>query len=87
MTAVGLGAPRSDADAKVRGLATYGVDYREVGMLHGRLLRSPVAAGRIIRLDVTEARSSPGVHAVVTAAEAPGHRNGLVLLDTPFFCR
>ena len=85
MTAVGLGAPRSDADAKVRGLATYGVDYREVGMLHGRLLRSPVAAGRIIRLDVTEARSSPGVHTVVTAAEAPGHRNGLVLLDTPFF--
>ena len=85
MTAVGLGASRSDADAKVRGLATYGVDYREAGMLHARLLRSPVPAGRIIRLDVTEARSSPGVHAVVTAAEAPEHRNGLVLLDTPFF--
>ena len=85
MTAVGLSTPRSDADAKVRGLATYGVDYREVGMLHARLLRSPVAAGRIIRLDVTEARSNPGVHAVVTAAEVPGHRNGLVLLDTPFF--
>ena len=85
MTAIGLSTPRSDADAKVRGLAVYGVDYREVGMLHARLLRSPVAAGRIIRLDVTEARSSPGVHAVVTAAEAPQHRNGLVLLDTPFF--
>ena len=85
MTAIGLSTPRSDADAKVRGLAVYGVDYREVGMLHARLLRSPVAAGRIIRLDVTEARSIPGVHAVVTAAEAPQHRNGLVLLDTPFF--
>ncbi|MDE0188556.1 MAG: molybdopterin-dependent oxidoreductase, partial [bacterium] len=85
MTAVGRGDSRSDADAKVRGLATYGVDYREAGMLHARLLRSPVPAGSIIRLDVTEARSSPGVHAVVTAAEAPEHRNGLVLLDTPFF--
>ena len=85
MTAVGLSDPRSDAYAKVRGLATYGVDYREAGMLHARLLRSPVAAGRIRRLDVTKARSSPGVHAVVAAAEAPRHRNGLVLLDTPFF--
>ena len=85
MTVVGLGAPRSDADSKVRGLAVYGVDYREAGMLHARLLRSPVPAGRITRLDVTEARSSPGVHAVVTAAEAPEHRSGLVLLDTPFF--
>ena len=56
MTAVGLGTPRSDADAKVRGLARYGVDYREAGMLHARLLRSPVAAGRITRLDVTRAR-------------------------------
>ena len=85
MTAVGLGTPRSDADAKVRGLARYGVDYREAGMLHARLLRSPVAAGRITRLDVTKARSGPGVRAVVTAEEAPDHRNGLVLLDTPFF--
>ena len=85
MTAIGQGEQRSDADAKVRGLAAYGVDYREAGMLHARLLRSPVAAGRIIGLDVTEARSVPGVHAVVTAADAPKHRNGLVLLDTPFF--
>ncbi|MDE0232567.1 MAG: xanthine dehydrogenase family protein molybdopterin-binding subunit [bacterium] len=85
MTAVGLGTPRSDADAKVRGLARYGVDYREAGMLHARLLRSPVAAGRITRLDVTKARSYPGVHAVVTADESPKHRNGLILFDTPFF--
>ena len=85
MTAVGLGTPRSDAEAKVRGLATYGVDYGETGMLHARLLRSPVPAGRITRLDVSAARSMPGVHAVVTVADAPSHRNGLVLLDTPFF--
>ncbi|MCQ3802792.1 MAG: xanthine dehydrogenase family protein molybdopterin-binding subunit [Acidimicrobiia bacterium] len=85
MTAVGPDTPRSDADAKVRGLANYGVDYREAGMLHARLLRSPVAAGRVTRLDVSTARSVPGVHAVVTAEQAPEHRNGLVLFDTPFF--
>ena len=85
MSAVGQRTPRSDAEAKVRGLATYGVDYAEAGMLHARLLRSPVPAGRITRLDVSGAWSMPGVHLVVTAADAPSHRNGLVLLDTPFF--
>ena len=85
MSAIGLSTPRSDAEAKVRGLAAYGVDYSETGMLHARLLRSPVPAGRITRLGTGKARSMPGVHAVVTAAEAPSHRNGLVLLDTPFF--
>ena len=85
MTAVGARAPRPDALAKVRGLASYAVDYAETGMLHARLLRSPAPAGRITRLDVSVARTMPGVHAVATAAEAPGHRNGLLLMDTPFF--
>lgn len=83
--AVGARTPRSDAEEKVRGLARYAVDYAETGMLHARLLRSPMPAGRITRLDVTAARDMPGVHAVATAEEAPSHRNGLVLMDTPFF--
>ena len=85
MTAIGMGTPRSDAEAKVRGLATYGVGYSEAGMLHARLLRSPVPAGRITHFDVSAARVMPGVHMVATAADAPSHRNGLLLLDTPFF--
>ena len=85
VTAIGMGTPRSDAEAKVRGLATYGVGYSEAGMLHARLLRSPVPAGRITHFDVSAARVMPGVHMVATAADAPSHRNGLLLLDTPFF--
>ncbi len=85
MTAIGARSPRSDAEAKVRGLANYGVDYSETGMLHARLLRSPAAAGRITRLDVEVAGRMPGVYAVATAAEAPPHRSGLILMDTPFF--
>ncbi len=85
MTAVGARSPRPDALAKVRGLASYAVDYAETGMLHARLLRSPVPSGRITLVDVSTAATMPGVHSVVTAADAPGHRNGLVLMDTPFF--
>ena len=85
MTAVGARSARPDALAKVRGLATYAVDYSETGMLHARLLRSPVAAGRIVRLDTSKAEGMSGVHAVASAENAPSHRNGLVLMDTPFF--
>ena len=42
MTMVGDSIARSDAGAKVQGGAMYGVDHREVGMLHGAILRSPV---------------------------------------------
>ncbi len=85
MTAVGASAPRSDAVGKVRGTARYGADYAEVGMLHASLVRSPVPAGRITRLDVSHVLAMAGVYAVATAANAPRHRNGLVLMDTPFF--
>ena len=42
-------------------------------MLHAVVLRSPVAHGRIRRIDATAARAMPGVHAVVTAADIGGH--------------
>lgn len=81
MTVVGSRHPRSDAPAKVRGEALYTADVAFPGMLHGAILRSPVARGRIVRLDVTRARSAPGVRQVLTAAEAPPHRSGLVIAD------
>jgi CO/xanthine dehydrogenase Mo-binding subunit len=39
------------------------------GMLHGMLLRSTVAHGRVIRVDATRARALPGVYAVLTGAD------------------
>ncbi len=61
MTAIGAAAPRSDADTKVRGTAIYGVDVSLPGMLHGAIMRSPVARGRIRRIDTTKAETMPGV--------------------------
>src|SRR5207302_7460416 len=43
------------------------------GELLAGIVPSPVAHGRMRRLDVTAARAVPGVHAVLTAADVPGH--------------
>lgn len=84
-TVVGKSLPRTDAEPKVRGTTVYGADFSVPGMLFGRLLRSPVPAGRIVKLDTTRAEEMPQVHAVVTAADAPSHRAGLVIRDQLLF--
>ena len=85
MSLIGTPVARSDAAGKVTGRAVYGVDHAEVGMLHGVLLRSPVPAGRIRRLDATAARTMPGVHAVCSAADQPDTRGGWVVGDQRLF--
>ena len=56
---------------KVTGEALYCDDLRLPGLLIGKILRSPHAAARIVRLDVRAAEAMPGVHAVVTGRDAP----------------
>ncbi|MFV1961045.1 MAG: xanthine dehydrogenase family protein molybdopterin-binding subunit [Acidimicrobiia bacterium] len=82
---VGTSVPRSDGEAKVRGDAVFGVDFSLPGMVYAQLLRSPVAAGRLVSISVDTAASMDGVHAVVTGADAPNDRSGIVLLDMPLF--
>ena len=69
---IGSRCPRPDAPEKVRGTARYVADLSFAGALVGRVLRSPQAHARISRIEASGARSVPGVHAVVTAAEIPG---------------
>ena len=85
MNVVGTNTVRSDGAAKLRGEAVYGVDVALPGMLHARLLRSPISAGRVVQLDVTPAREMPGVWSVITAEDAPDHRHGLVINDQRLF--
>lgn len=81
MTVIGTDLDRSDGAAKVRGRAVYGVDHAETGMLEGAVLRSPAAAGRITRIDVTAASAMPGVVAVRTGADQPDTTAGWVMKD------
>src|SRR5918996_2048114 len=79
---LGKRLPRADAEAKVRGLAVYGIDYEESRMLHAKILRSPVPAGRIVKLNVARALDLPGVHAAITADDTVD-RVGAVVMDMP----
>ncbi|NMH97480.1 molybdopterin cofactor-binding domain-containing protein [Pseudonocardia acidicola] len=84
---VGTNARRADGDDKVRGAAVYGMDYGQTGTLQAKLLRSPVPAGRIRRLDTARAAALPGVRAIITAADVPDTTSGWILKDQPMFAR
>jgi CO/xanthine dehydrogenase Mo-binding subunit len=85
MSVVGASIPRSDGMAKAAGEVVFSIDYEEAGTLVGKILRAPVAAGRIVRLDVSRARAMPGVRAVVTAGDVPPVLAGWIIRDTPMF--
>ena len=68
---IGTRPIRPDGADKVTGRAQYGADIRLTGMLYGRVLRSPVAHARIVRIDTSRAEALPGVKAVATARDLP----------------
>src|SRR5437667_9990801 len=68
---IGLSIPRPDAPDKVTGVVQYVADLSPRGLLHAKLLRSPYAHARILKIDVSKARALPGVRAVLTAADIP----------------
>lgn len=69
---VGKSVERTDARVKVTGSARYAGDLVAPGMLHGKILRSPVAHARILDIDTSRARALPGVIAVITGKDFPG---------------
>ena len=68
---VGLSIPRADGADKVTGHVQYVADIKPRGMLEAKLLRSPHAHAKIIRIDTSKAKALPGVRAVLTAADIP----------------
>src|SRR4030095_7725353 len=80
---VGNPTPRVEGELKVSGEAKYAVDVTLPGMLWGKLLRSPIASGRIRRIDASKALALPGVHAVVTGEDCTGLKIGRGLYDMP----
>ncbi len=78
---------RQDGRDKVTGSGRYAADLTMTGMLHGALRTADVSHARIRRIDTTAARSLPGVHAVITAADVPEVRYGAFLKDRTLFAR
>jgi aerobic carbon-monoxide dehydrogenase large subunit len=67
MTDGGYGPVRRKEDARfIRGKGTFVDDIQLPGMLHGAILRSPLAHARIVSIDTTAAEGHPKVSAVIT---------------------
>jgi 4-hydroxybenzoyl-CoA reductase alpha subunit len=75
---VGQPLPKIDAWAKVTGETRYADDMVVPRMAFGRLLRSPHAHARITGIDTARARALPGVYAVITAADLPRVKFGIL---------
>ncbi len=82
---IGVPVERVDGVEMVSGKALYAVDVKLPGMLWGKVLRSPIAHGKVLRVDAEKARKHPGVRAVITAKDVPERRYGLALRDEPLF--
>ncbi|HEX9145088.1 MAG TPA: xanthine dehydrogenase family protein molybdopterin-binding subunit, partial [Candidatus Binatia bacterium] len=80
---VGNPTPRVEGELKVSGKAVYAVDVTLPGMCWGKLLRSPIAYGKIKHIDTSKAEALPGVHGVVTGADCAGLKIGRRLYDMP----
>jgi CO/xanthine dehydrogenase Mo-binding subunit len=84
---LGKRLPKPDAINRVTGRMVYADDMALPGVLAGKILGSPVAHGRIRRLDTSKAERLPGVYAVVTARDAPSNFYGGIIRDKLIFAR
>jgi carbon-monoxide dehydrogenase large subunit len=68
--------PRKEDPRLVTGRGRYVDDVQKVGTVHATFVRSQIARGRILSIDVAEAQASPGVVAVLLAADvnSPDHQ-------------
>lgn len=66
---VGRSRPVLEARSKVDGSADYVVNHTRHRMLHGAILRSTQPHAVLEQIDTEAARSSPGVHSVITGRD------------------
>ncbi len=80
---IGKSVPRFEGVDKVTGAARYTADFALPGTLWGKVLHSPYAHARIVRIDTAAAEALPGVRAVITGVDVRGHLYGTTLCDIP----
>ncbi len=85
--AAGASAPHDSAALHVAGEALYTDDLPEPsGLLHVAVGVSPIPHGRLRGLDLDAVQATPGVVAVITAADIPGVNDvGPIQHDDPIF--
>ena len=80
-TAIGARLARKEDPRLLRGAGRFGADRSAPGQVWARIVRSPVAHGRLRSVSTSRASAAAGVLAVVTAADLPGRLEIPVRLD------
>lgn len=85
---VGISRTHESAALHVAGAAPYIDDLPELaGTLHAALGLSPVAAGRLLSVDLKALRALPDVVEVLVASDVPGANDcGSIVHDDPLLC-
>jgi xanthine dehydrogenase YagR molybdenum-binding subunit len=68
---IGTATSRVDGIAKVTGAAKYAAEFNVPGLVHGSVVTSTIAKGRIIRIDTSAALRVEGVLTVLTHENRP----------------
>jgi xanthine dehydrogenase YagR molybdenum-binding subunit len=68
---IGTPTVRVDGPLKVSGAAPYSADFHFSGLVHLVLVPSPIAKGKILRVDAAGALAMPGVLRVYYHGHAP----------------
>src|SRR5437660_367577 len=73
MSATLIGQPlaRIDGRLKVTGRATFAAEFARPGLAYGALIQTAIANGRVANIDISAAKSAPGVIAILTRENAP----------------
>jgi carbon-monoxide dehydrogenase large subunit len=70
---IGFGRLKRKEDPRfIRGAGKFVDDIKLPGMLHGAVLRSPLAHAKILSIDTSAAQQHPKVHAVITGKDLEG---------------
>ena len=82
---IGTSVERVDGPEMLTGQALYGPDMKLPNMLWGKILRSPIPHGKVLRVDVEKAKKHPGVKTVICARDVPVRRYGYAIEDEYIF--
>jgi xanthine dehydrogenase YagR molybdenum-binding subunit len=73
-TVIGQPLPRVDGRLKVTGRATYAAEFARPKVTYGAPIQSTIANGRVVKIDLSAAKSAPGVIGILTHENAPHFR-------------
>ncbi len=76
-----------DITGKVTGKAKYAEDFRADGMVYARMYTSPMAHGRVTKIDTSRAEAMDGVVGILTADDVPAAEapRAAILTNTPAY--